>query len=53
MVSGSILYLMVDLLSLLIMVVQRPQYVTDAEGNEDITQLDLANLPGWDSYQDQ
>ena len=33
--------------------VQRPQYVTDAEGNIDITQLELslADLPGWDSYQ--
>ena len=27
-----------------------PQYITDAEGNTDITQLSLSNLPGWDSY---
>ena len=30
---------------------ERPQYITDAEGNTDITQLALADLPGWDSYQ--
>ena len=31
--------------------IQKPQYVTDAENNVDITQLTLADLPGWDSYQ--
>ena len=31
--------------------IQKPQYVTDAENNIDITQLTLADLPGWDSYQ--
>ena len=31
--------------------VEKPQYITDPEGNVDITQLSLADLPGWDSYQ--
>lgn len=31
--------------------VDRPQYVTDPEGNTDITNLSLADLPGWDSYE--
>jgi len=29
---------------------ERPLYVTDAEGNTDITLVALADLPGWDSY---
>ena len=31
--------------------IQRPQYITDAEGNLDVNNLSLADLPGWDSYQ--
>ena len=30
--------------------IERPQYITDAEGNVDINQLALTDLPGWDSY---
>ena len=31
--------------------VERPQYITDPEGNVDIGRLGLSDLPGWDSYQ--
>ena len=31
--------------------VERPQYITDPEGNIDIGRLGLSDLPGWDSYQ--
>ncbi len=31
--------------------VEKPQYITDPEGNLDITMLELNDLPGWDSYE--
>lgn len=30
--------------------IARPMYILDADGNTDITVLDMFELPGWDSY---
>ena len=31
--------------------IEKPQFITDPEGNTDISVLSLAELPGWDSYE--